>query len=89
MLCMMTGPRRPTPIKDGLDYDPVAKVSLMGQHFSAIAAAGSINGPILAGLMFGWFPALIWVLLGSVFIGGIHDNSGNYHVQLGLSSGPL
>ena len=60
-------------INDGLDYVPAKKGMLMGQHFSAIAAAGPINGPILAGVMFGWVPALIWVLLGAVFIGGVHD----------------
>jgi len=60
-------------INDGLDYVPAKKSMLLGQHFSAIAAAGPINGPILAGIMFGWVPALIWVMLGSIFIGGIHD----------------
>ncbi len=60
-------------INDGLDYVPAKKGMLMGQHFSAIAAAGPINGPILAGAMFGWVPALFWVLIGSVFIGGVHD----------------
>lgn len=60
-------------INDGLDYVPAKKGMLMGQHFSAIAAAGPINGPILAGVMFGWVPALLWVLFGCVFIGGVHD----------------
>lgn len=60
-------------INDNLDYVPAKKGMLLGQHFSAIAAAGPINGPILAGVMFGWAPALIWVLLGSIFIGGVHD----------------
>lgn len=60
-------------LEDGLDYVPAKKGMLMGQHFSAIAAAGPINGPILAAVTFGWAPALIWVLLGSVFIGGVHD----------------
>ena len=46
---------------------------LLSQHFSAIAAAGPIVGPILAGVMFGWLPALIWILVGSIFIGGVHD----------------
>lgn len=45
----------------------------MGQHFSAIAAAGPIVGPILAGVAFGWLPALIWILCGSILIGGVHD----------------
>lgn len=69
-------PDRPTPaveLKDGLDFDPLAPSSLVPQHFSAIAAAGPIVGPILAGLTFGWLPALIWILVGSIFIGGVHD----------------
>jgi carbon starvation protein len=60
-------------IDDGLDYVPAKKGMLLGQQFSAIAAAGPINGPILASVMFGWAPALIWVLIGSMFIGGVHD----------------
>ena len=56
--------------RDNLDYEPLAPVSLLPQHFSAIAAAGPIVGPILAGLMFGWLPALIWILVGSILIGG-------------------
>ncbi len=69
-------PDRPTPAveqKDGVDFDPLAPSSLVPQHFSAIAAAGPIVGPILAGLTFGWLPALIWILVGSIFIGGVHD----------------
>ena len=68
--------RRITPAveqNDGLDYVPAKKGMLLGQHFSAIAAAGPINGPILAGVLFGWAPALIWILVGSVLIGGVHD----------------
>jgi carbon starvation protein len=45
----------------------------MSQHFSAIAAAGPIVGPILAGVYFGWVPALLWIVIGSIFIGGVHD----------------
>lgn len=59
--------------KDGKDFDPASKGYLFGQHFSAIAAAGPITGPILAGVMFGWLPALLWILIGSVFVGGVHD----------------
>ncbi|HEX5106103.1 MAG TPA: carbon starvation CstA family protein, partial [Pirellulaceae bacterium] len=69
-------PRRVTPateLRDGLDFDPLAPSSLVPQHFSAIAAAGPIVGPILAGLTFGWLPALLWILIGSVLIGGVHD----------------
>ncbi|HOX37632.1 MAG TPA: carbon starvation CstA family protein [Candidatus Brocadiia bacterium] len=60
---------------DGQDYVPIETKFLMGQHFSAIAAAGPIVGPILAGLLFGWLPALAWILIGCVFIGGTHDFS--------------
>jgi carbon starvation protein len=60
-------------MEDGVDYVPAEPKYLMGQHFSAIAAAGPITGPILAGVMFGWAPALIWIIFGSIFIGGVHD----------------
>lgn len=60
-------------MEDGKDYVPAKKNMLLGQHFSAIAAAGPINGPILAGTLFGWVPALFWIIVGSVFIGGVHD----------------
>src|SRR5687768_15992795 len=69
-------PERKTPaheLKDGLDYEPLKASSLVPQHFSAIAAAGPIVGPILAGLTFGWLPALLWILVGSILIGGVHD----------------
>lgn len=60
-------------MRDGLDYEPIEPKFLLSQHFSAIAAAGPIVGPILAGLAFGWVPALAWILLGSILIGGVHD----------------
>jgi carbon starvation protein len=69
-------PAKKTPaheMQDGLDFEPLDPSSLVPQHFSAIAAAGPIVGPILAGLTFGWLPALIWILIGSIFIGGVHD----------------
>lgn len=59
--------------RDDVDYAPLEPNALLSQHFSAIAAAGPIVGPILAGVMFGWLPALIWILVGCVFIGGVHD----------------
>ncbi len=67
---------KPTPactINDGVDYVPAKSSLLLGQHFSAIAAAGPIVGPILAGIWFGWLPALLWILLGAIFVGGVHD----------------
>lgn len=69
---------RPTPavqMRDDVDYAPIESKFLLSQHFSAIAAAGPIVGPILAGVLFGWLPALLWILIGSIFIGGIHDMS--------------
>ncbi len=58
---------------DGLDYCPTHPAVLMGHHFSSIAGAGPVVGPITAASMFGWLPAYLWCLLGSAFIGGPHD----------------
>jgi len=58
---------------DGVDYCPARTPVLFGHHFSSIAGAGPIVGPILAGVYFGWGPALAWILLGAVLIGGVHD----------------
>lgn len=69
-------PNRATPaveLRDNLDFEPIEPKFLLSQHFSAIAAAGPIVGPILAGVAFGWVPALLWILIGCVFIGGVHD----------------
>lgn len=67
---------KPTPAveqRDDIDFAPTAPSTLLSQHFSAIAAAGPIVGPVLAGAMFGWLPALLWILVGAIFIGGVHD----------------
>jgi carbon starvation protein len=69
---------RPTPaerLEDGVDFVPTRPFYLMGQHFSAIAAAGPIAGPILACQSFGWAPCVVWITLGVVFIGAVHDLS--------------
>ena len=60
---------------DGVDYEPTPPFYLFGQHFSAIAAAGPIVGPIAACLQFGWLPCLLWIVLGGIFIGAVHDFS--------------
>ncbi len=60
-------------VNDGLDYVPAKAPLLLGQHFSAIAAAGPIVGPVLAAIWFGWLPAWLWIVVGAVFIGGVHD----------------
>jgi carbon starvation protein len=62
-------------INDGVDYVPTRPFYLFGQHFSAIAAAGPIAGPILAAQNWGWFPSLIWIAFGVIFIGAVHDFS--------------
>lgn len=67
---------RPSPaarLADGVDFIPTPRFPLLAQHFSAISAAGPIVGPILAGTLFGWLPGLIWIVLGGVFIGAVHD----------------
>ncbi|WP_026525766.1 carbon starvation CstA family protein [Butyrivibrio sp. MB2005] len=68
-------PKRKTPaheLEDGMDYVPAKTPVVMGHHFSSIAGAGPINGPIQAAV-FGWVPVLLWVLIGGIFFGGVHD----------------
>lgn len=62
-------------VNDGVDFVPTKPFYLFGQHFSAIAAAGPIAGPILACQTFGWLPCLLWIGLGVVLIGAVHDFS--------------
>ena len=62
-------------VNDGVDFVPTRPFYLLGQHFSAIAAAGPIAGPILACQQFGWLPCLLWIGFGVVFIGAVHDFS--------------
>ena len=59
-------------LEDGKDYCPAKAPVLMGHHFSSIAGAGPINGPIQAAV-FGWVPVMLWVLIGGIFFGGVHD----------------
>ena len=68
-------PNKTTPaheLEDGNDYVPAKAPVLMGHHFSSIAGAGPINGPIQAAV-FGWVPVLLWVLIGGIFFGAVHD----------------
>jgi carbon starvation protein len=58
---------------DGLDYSPAPKMVLFGHHFASIAGAGPIVGPLLGVLYFGWVPAVLWVVIGAVFFGAVHD----------------
>lgn len=70
-------PERKTPAHvkyDGVDYVPAKHWTvLFGHHFSSIAGAGPIVGPLLAVAVWGWLPSLIWIILGTIFIGGVHD----------------
>lgn len=69
---------RPTPSHtdyDGIDRVPAHKAVLLGHHFSSIAGAAPIVGPIIAGLAFGWLPVVLWIILGSIFIGAVIDFS--------------
>ncbi len=59
-------------LEDGIDYVPAKAPVLMGHHFSSIAGAGPITGPIGAA-MFGWVPVVLWILIGGIFFGGVHD----------------
>ena len=59
-------------MEDGVDYVPAKAQVLMGHHFSSIAGAGPITGPIGAA-MFGWVPVTLWILVGGIFFGGVHD----------------
>ncbi len=68
-------PNKVTPahtMEDGVDYVPAKAPVLLGHHFSSIAGAGPINGPIQAAV-FGWVPVALWVLIGGIFFGGVHD----------------
>lgn len=59
-------------MEDGVDYVPAKAAVLMGHHFSSIAGAGPITGPINAAI-FGWLPVALWILVGGIFFGGVHD----------------
>ena len=59
-------------MNDGIDYVPTKKHILFGHHFTSIAGAAPIIGPCIA-VFWGWLPALIWVVLGTVFMGAVHD----------------
>ena len=66
---------KPTPahtMQDGVDYVPAKAPVLLGHHFSSIAGAGPINGPIQAAF-FGWLPCLLWIIIGGIFFGAVHD----------------
>ena len=57
--------------KDGIDYVPTKRNIIFGHHFTSIAGTGPIVGPALA-VIWGWVPALLWVIFGSILIGAVH-----------------
>ncbi len=59
-------------LQDNIDFVPTQKPILFGHHFTSIAGTGPIVGPAIA-IIWGWVPALIWVLVGSIFMGAVHD----------------
>ena len=59
-------------MRDDIDYVPTDRHVLFGHHFTSIAGTGPIVGPAIA-VFWGWLPALLWVLLGSIFVGAVHD----------------
>ncbi len=68
-------PNRKTPaveMADGIDYVATRRPVLLGHHFATIAGGGPIVGPISAAV-FGWIPAMLWIVIGSIFFGGVHD----------------
>jgi carbon starvation protein len=70
-------PSRKTPAVekyDGVDYVPAKNwLILFGHHFSSIAGAAPIIGPVIAVSIWGWFPSIIWILIGAILLGGAHD----------------
>ena len=70
-------PDRPTPahtMRDGVDYCPAKMPVLFGHHFASIAGAAPIVGPIVAAV-YGWLPVILWILVGGIFLGAVHDFS--------------
>ena len=69
-------PNRKTPateLQDDIDYCPAHPAVLMGHHFASIAGAGPVVGPIAAAAALGWLPTLLWIIIGCIFFGGVHD----------------
>lgn len=67
--------RKPTPshqLSDGIDYVPTRKLILFGHHYASIAGLAPMLGPAVA-VIWGWFPAMMWVLFGALFVGCVHD----------------
>ncbi len=61
-----------TALRDDVDFVPTPRSIIFGHHFTSIAGTGPIVGPAIA-VMWGWLPALLWVVFGSIFVGAVHD----------------
>lgn len=61
-------------LEDGIDYVPTPRPILFGHHYASIAGAAPIIGPAIA-VVWGWLPAFVWIVVGSVFLGAVHDFS--------------
>ena len=59
-------------LEDGIDYVPAKKGIIFGHHYTSIAGTGPIVGPAI-GVIWGWLPAILWVVFGSIFMGAVHD----------------
>ena len=59
-------------LEDGIDYVPTKRGVIFGHHFTSIAGTGPIVGPAI-GIIWGWLPAILWIVLGSIFMGAVHD----------------
>ncbi|GJM44791.1 MAG: carbon starvation protein A [Gemmatimonadota bacterium] len=72
---LQVGDHEPVPaheLNDGVDYVPARRAVLFGHHFASIAGLGPILGPAIA-VIWGWVPAVLWIVFGTIFIGGVHD----------------
>ncbi|MCH7962095.1 MAG: carbon starvation protein A, partial [Planctomycetes bacterium] len=59
-------------LEDGVDFVPSRRAMVFGHHFTSIAGTGPIVGPAVA-VVWGWLPALLWILIGSIVMGAVHD----------------
>ncbi len=73
-------PKKPTPavrLNDGRDFAPASRWTVFAHQFTSITGAGPVTGPIIAA-MFGWLPALLWMLVGGIFFGAVQDFTALY-----------
>ena len=73
--------------KDGVDYHPTNRYVLWGHHFTSVAGAAPIVGPAIA-VYWGWVPAVLWVIIGTIFFAGVHDFGAIWARHRGATSAP-